>query len=79
MAEYARRPRWQEMLVEDEFVETLALLADLELLVDTGRVAVEAEDEDTPVRFRPTTGPLDRAARELGYGVYRDGIFDPRD
>jgi hypothetical protein len=64
----------------DELDDTLALLNDLDLLVASGRVAVEAEDEDTPVRFRPTTtGPLDRAARERGYGVYRADIFDPRD
>jgi hypothetical protein len=40
----------------DELDDTLALLEDLEQLVNSGRVAVEAEDDETPPRFRPTEG-----------------------
>jgi hypothetical protein len=66
----------------DELDDTLALLGDLELLVASGRIAVEAEDDDTPVRFRPTDRPDLRYPFDVALGTapsQRDAIIDPRD
>ena len=42
------------------------MLQDLQLLVASGRVLVE-DDEDLPPRFRAIGGPLDRGAYDAGY------------